>query len=274
MPELPEVETTRRTLAGVLTGARIRRVVVRQPDLRWPVPAGLPTLLQGRRITGMQRRAKYLLIGCAADNDHGHLLVHLGMSGVLCVRPLAPPGPHDHVDVELVGGTVLRYTDPRRFGCMLWLPGAEPQHPLLEHLGPEPFHESFTGEALHRVAAARRAPVKPFIMDQRVVVGVGNIYASEALFAAGIHPARAAGRIAYPRMVRLVAAIRHTLQAAIAAGGASIRDYRQGDGQPGDFQTQVQVYDRAGQPCVRCSTSIRMLRQAGRASYYCPRCQR
>lgn len=269
MPELPEVETIRRGLAPLIVGRAITGVVLRTPRLRWPLDRRLRTLLPGRRVEALERRAKYLLLRCT----DGTLLVHLGMSGRLCVCPAdLAPGRHDHADLVFDDGSCLRFTDPRRFGAILWCAAAE-EHPLLAGLGPEPLSAALTGDYLAERAAGRRVAVKSFIMDQRVVVGVGNIYASEALFRAGIDPARPAGRISGERYARLAGAIRAVLEEALAAGGTTLRDFRDGQGNPGYFAVQLQVYGRAGQPCPHCAAPIRCRRIGQRSSYYCPRCQ-
>ncbi len=270
MPELPEVETTRRGLAPHVTGRRLHAVVVREPRLRWPVTPELPRLLEGRTITGLHRRAKYLLF----ETDRGHLMVHLGMSGSLrMVQPTTPLMTHDHIDMQFDGELWLRYNDPRRFGSFHWLPRGS-DHPLLAQLGPEPLEPAFDGAHLFRLSRGRRTSVKPFVMDGRIVVGVGNIYASEALFLAGISPARPAGRIALPRYERLAGCIRQVLGAAIAQGGTTLRDFVGGDGRPGYFAQQLWVYGRAGQPCKRCGTRLREKRLGQRSSVYCVACQR
>lgn len=270
MPELPEVETTRRGLAPHLEGRRVTTVLLRRPDLRWPIPDAVRQRLPGQRIHAVRRRAKYLL----ADTDAGSALLHLGMSGMLRVLPAAlPPARHDHVDMVLDSGRMLRLTDPRRFGCLLWQARGE-LHPLLAGLGPEPLGPGFDGDHLWRLARGRRAPVKAFVMDQAVVVGVGNIYAAEALFRAGVHPLRAAGRVSRARYAALAEAIRAILGWAIERGGTTLRDFLNPDGAPGYFEQELAVYGRAGEPCIRCATPIRMLRLGNRASCYCPRCQR
>ncbi len=270
MPELPEVETTRRGIAPALVGATVATVRVRDPRLRWPVPVDLSRRLAGNTIEAVDRRAKYLLL----RTPRGTLIVHLGMSGSLRLLPAAqPPGRHDHVDLVLGSGQCLRLNDPRRFGAVLWTEAPPQAHPLLRDLGPEPLDADFDGTALYADSRHRRTAVKSFIMDSHVVVGVGNIYASEALFLAGIHPRRSAGRIAAVRYARLAAAIREVLEAAITAGGTTLRDFVGGDGRPGYFGQQLRVYGRAGLPCERCGTRLRRTVQVGRATYYCPRCQ-
>jgi formamidopyrimidine-DNA glycosylase len=270
MPELPEVETTRRGVEPHVLGRRVTAVRVHDRRLRWPVPAALARELPGRRIERVERRAKYLLFH-AGDRS---LLIHLGMSGRLRVLPdTQPPQAHDHLDILLDGGQLLRLHDPRRFGCALWLAGDPLQHRLLKPLGPEPFSEAFSGDYLFARARGRRAPVKNFLMDGRIVVGVGNIYASEALFRAGIHPLRAAGRVTRTRYAALAAAVRAVLADAIRQGGTTLRDYVGVDGGTGYFQLQLSVYDRAGQPCPRCGTGIRQRVIGQRSSFYCTRCQ-
>ncbi|MBN8728891.1 MAG: bifunctional DNA-formamidopyrimidine glycosylase/DNA-(apurinic or apyrimidinic site) lyase [Xanthomonadales bacterium] len=270
MPELPEVETTRRGLSPHLVGRRIVAVTVRQPRLRWPVAPELVATLPGQRIEDVERRAKYLLV----HTEPGSALLHLGMSGALRVLPAGTPvGAHDHVDWQLDSGRVLRYTDPRRFGCQLWQARGS-VHPLLAGLGPEPLSDAFDGDRLWRLSRGRRAAVKVFLMDQAVVVGVGNIYASEALFAARIHPARAAGRISRERYARLADAVKRILEYAITRGGTTLRDFISPDGLPGYFEQELAVYGRAGQPCRVCGTPIRALVLGQRSTFHCPHCQR
>lgn len=270
MPELPEVETVRRGLAPHLCGRRLLGAVVREARLRWPVPADLGTRLAGRHIEGLARRGKYLLLTL----DRGHLILHLGMSGNLrLVAAGTPAARHDHVDLPLDDGQTLRYHDPRRFGAVLWSddPG---RHPLLAGLGIEPFDDAFDGGWLHAASRGVRAPVKNWLMDAHVVVGIGNIYANEALFHAGIHPLAQAGRLTGPRCRRLAVAIRDTLARAIEAGGSTLRDFVDGHGRPGYFQQTYYVYGRAGQPCRQCGGTLRLTRLGGRATSYCPACQR
>ncbi len=275
MPELPEVETTRRGLLPHVVGRSVRKVVLRRPDLRQPIPASLPKLLRGEVIHGMTRRAKYLLM----DSDRGSALWHLGMSGSLRVLPAGTPlRAHDHVDVELDGiegkpGHVLRFNDPRRFGLLLWQP-AGTVHPLLQALGPEPLSGDFDGDHLFRVSRGRRAPVKAFLMDQAVVVGVGNIYAAEALFAAGIAPTREAGKVSLERYRRLADAVKVILAHAIERGGTTLRDFISPDGLPGYFEQELQVYGRGGEPCRVCGRRLREERIGQRASVWCPNCQK
>jgi formamidopyrimidine-DNA glycosylase len=271
MPELPEVETTRRGLVPHVVGQRIRGVVVRDRRLRWPVPRNLAAKLRGEEVLAIRRRGKYLLFDCR----RGHLLVHLGMSGrISMVASDAPARTHDHVDVRLDGGRVMRFTDPRRFGAMLWLASPAEGHVLLRGLGLEPFEPAFTGEALRRLAKGRSVAVKQFLMNGRIVVGVGNIYASEALFEARVHPGRSAGSISAKRWELVAAAVRGTLERAIAAGGTTLRDFAAADGRPGYFQHEFAVYGREGEPCKRCGGRIRAMRQGQRSTFFCPRCQR
>lgn len=270
MPELPEVETTRRGIAPHVEGRRIARVVLRRPDLRWPIPPAISDELPGQRIAAVSRRAKYLLL----EAQTGSALLHLGMSGMLRVLPTTqPPATHDHVDLVLDSGDMLRLTDPRRFGCLLWQASGS-THELLAGLGPEPLSDAFDGDYLWRLSRGRKAPVKTFVMDQAVVVGVGNIYAAEALFRAGIHPLRAAGKVSRERYARLSDAIKTILAHAITRGGTTLRDFLKPDGAPGYFEQELAVYGRDGEPCRVCGTTIRALRLGNRASCYCPRCQR
>lgn len=271
MPELPEVETTRRGIEPAVAGHRVERVIVREPRLRWPIPPELSRDLPGRVFDLVSRRGKYLLLG-AGDRS---LIVHLGMSGRLSVvTGDLPPTRHDHLDILLAGGNRLRFNDPRRFGSVFWWRGDPLGHPRLADLGPEPFSEHFTPQYLYTKARGRRAPVKSFVMDARVVVGAGNIYATEALYMAGIHPRRPAGRIALARYVKLHTALRAVLDDAITRGGTTLRDYVGADGRTGYFQLDLQAYGRAGQPCLRCGQILRTERIGQRASVFCPCCQR
>ena len=270
MPELPEVETTRRGVEPYSLGRVVSQVLVRESRLRWPVPAHLAAKLRGQRIEAVERRAKYLLFRTSV----GTLLVHLGMSGSLrVIDPAQPPGKHDHIDILFQDQHCLRFNDPRRFGCFLWLEPDE-QHPLLGHLGPEPLSAQFDGDLLYRRSRGRKGPVKAFIMDGKVVVGVGNIYANEALFLSGIRPDRSAGRISAMRYQRLSDNIKQVLTSAIEQGGTTLRDFVGGDGKPGYFAQQLYVYGRAGLPCKRCARPLRELRLGQRSSVYCVACQR
>jgi formamidopyrimidine-DNA glycosylase len=270
MPELPEVETTRRGIEPHLVGRRIAGLLLRRDGLRWPFPPALEGDLPGQRLHAVRRRAKYLLI----DADRGSLLLHLGMSGSLRLTDTgAPLRLHDHVEVALDDGRALRFNDPRRFGCLLWQPAGE-LHPLLAALGPEPLDGAFDGEWLFERSRGRRGPVKNFLMDQAIVVGVGNIYAAESLFAAGIDPRRAAGRVSRERYERLAQAVKRILAHAIERGGTTLRDFLAPDGAPGYFEQELQVYGREGDACRACGRTLRGVRLGQRASAWCPGCQR
>lgn len=288
MPELPEVETTRRGLAPHVEGRRVKAVVLRRPDLRWPIPSEIAEMLPGQRITAVRRRAKYLLLDSAA----GSALLHLGMSGSLRVLPAdTPVTAHDHVDLALEGtgrapGRVLRFNDPRRFGCLLWQPPGE-THELLRALGPEPLGDDeaesggvardgaiFDGDYLFALSRGRKAAVKTFLMDQRVVVGVGNIYAAEALFAAGISPLRAAGRVSRERYGLLADAVKRILEHAIVRGGTTLRDFLAPDGAPGYFEQELSAYGRGGAPCPNCRRPLKQAWIGQRATVWCGHCQR
>ncbi|HTL14815.1 MAG TPA: bifunctional DNA-formamidopyrimidine glycosylase/DNA-(apurinic or apyrimidinic site) lyase [Thermomonas sp.] len=275
MPELPEVETARRGLLPHVAGRRVEHVRLRRPDLRWPIPHEVEALLPGQRIEAIRRRAKYLLLDTAA----GSALLHLGMSGSLRVLPAdAPVRAHDHVDLLLDSDRVLRFNDPRRFGCLLWqAPGQV--HPLLAGLGPEPLgggpgEPAFDGDYLFALSRGRKAPVKAFLMDQSVVVGVGNIYAAEALFMAGISPLRAAGRVSRERYAALADAVKAILGHAIARGGTTLRDFLSPDGAPGYFEQELLAYGRGGQPCKRCGRPLKQASIGQRATAWCGHCQR
>lgn len=275
MPELPEVETTLRGIAPALTGRSIAEVVVRNPSLRWPIPPEIHRA-RGRTIAECRRRAKYLLIDLDGGNAHrGGLLMHLGMSGSLRICDAGDAlRKHDHFDLLLDDGRCLRFNDPRRFGALLWWDYPAEDHELLRNLGPEPLTDEFSGARLWGRSRGRKVAVKSFIMDGKTVVGVGNIYASEALFMAGIHPSRPAGRIARARYDALVLAIRDVLSRAIRHGGTTLRDYLSADGLPGYFAQELLVYERDGQPCFQCRTPIRRRVIGQRSSYYCQHCQR
>ncbi len=270
MPELPEVETSRRGIAPWVENQEVREVVIRDRRLRWPVPMEIDRNLPGRQIQSVRRRAKYLLL----DTDIGSAMLHLGMSGsVRIVDADEPAAKHDHVDIRFVSGKALRFRDPRRFGSLLWAAMPE-NHDLLRDLGPEPLLAEFDGEYLWTKSRGRRVTIKQFIMNASVVVGVGNIYASEALFNAGIHPKRAAGRISAERMSILAAAIKSVLDLAIEAGGTTLRDFHGGDGEPGYFKQQLNVYGRVDMPCRVCKTPIRAVVLGQRSTFYCHQCQR
>lgn len=269
MPELPEVETSRRGIAPHLEGKLIQAAVVRTPKLRWPIPA-LDQILPGQKVHAVERRAKYLLIRCT----RGTLIVHLGMSGSLRVLPkTTPPAKHDHFDL-VVGKQCLRLRDPRRFGALLWTEQAANTHALLQALGPEPLSNDFNAAYFFDQAQSRKVAIKTLLMDGKVVVGVGNIYATESLFMAGIHPNRACNRIAQDRLETLVEHVKSILAAAIQQGGTTLRDFQQEDGKPGYFVQQLQVYGKAGEPCPNCSSPIKSRIIGQRASAYCGRCQR
>ena len=269
MPELPEVEVTRRGLAPHLVGQVIAAVEVREPRLRWPIPRAVRALA-GKQVRALRRRGKYLLVDCG----DGHLILHLGMSGSLrLVPPGSPAGKHDHFDMQ-VGDKCLRLRDPRRFGAVLWTEREVERHPLLAHLGVEPLSAALTGARLHKLSRGLRIPVKLFVMDAKRVVGVGNIYASESLFRAGIDPRKRAGKISLEKYDKLAGSIKVTLRTAIKAGGSSLRDFVNSDGTSGYFQNRALVYDRAGMPCRRCRTPIKRIVQGARATYYCTSCQR
>jgi formamidopyrimidine-DNA glycosylase len=271
MPELPEVETVRRGLTPLITGRRITQVAVRHRGLRWPVAPDFERELQTRAILNVDRRGKYLLVRC----DGGTLIVHLGMSGSLRVVPAATPlEVHDHLDLALDDGRILRFNDPRRFGSVHWVKQDPLAHPLLAGLGPEPLAADFDGDALYAATRGRSAAIKLVLMDSHVLAGIGNIYASEALHRAGIHPARSADRVSRARYRQLAHAIRTTLERALAAGGSTLRDFVDATGALGCFQQQLEVYGRAGEPCHTCGTTVRSIRQGQRSTFYCPRCQR
>ena len=271
MPELPEVETTCRGIAPHILEQEVQQLIVRQPHLRWPVPRGLARRLRHKHIKRVSRRAKYLLV----STESGTLIIHLGMSGSLrVIRNQAPPGPHDHIDLVMANGILLRYTDPRRFGAWLWTDEAPELHPLLNRLGPEPLGSEFSGDYLYRLARGRRLAVKSFLMDSRSVAGIGNIYANEALFLAGIHPARPAGRISRQRYDRLAGAVKEVLTLAIRQGGTTLRDFTHGEGRPGYFRQSLNVYGRGGETCRNCGTPLRESRTGQRSTVYCPNCQR
>ena len=276
MPELPEVETTRRGLAAHLTGQPIADVVIRNASLRWPIPKNLLKLLRGQTIVALDRRAKYLLMDCGS----GTLILHLGMSGSLRILPVGTPAEkHDHFDLVLGNGMLMRLRDPRRFGAVLWHRGNVHDHPLLAALGPEPLPNksgecSFDARYLHQATRGRNIAIKQCIMDNHIVVGVGNIYANEALFRAGIKPQLAAGKLSLPRCAKLVAEIRATLAEAIKLGGSSLRDFVNTSGQPGYFQQHYWVYGRGEEPCRKCGAPIKQIKQGQRSSFYCPHCQK
>jgi formamidopyrimidine-DNA glycosylase len=270
MPELPEVETSRRGIEPFLVGERIDNIQIREPRLRWPVQDDVVRNLPGHTIDSVTRRAKYLLI----NTSNGSAMIHLGMSGsVYIVDRDTPAGIHEHFDIDLGSGKSLRYRDPRRFGSLHWT-NAPDKHKLLKSLGPEPLGAEFDGEYLWNRASGRSVAVKQFIMNANVVVGVGNIYASEALFLAGINPKRASGRVSRQRYEQLASAIKEVLQKAIAAGGTTLRDFYGGDGEAGYFKQELAVYGREEEPCKTCKRPITAVVLGQRSTYYCKNCQR
>jgi formamidopyrimidine-DNA glycosylase len=271
VPELPEVETTRRGIAPHITKDRICDVIVRQAKLRWPIPRGLKQKLLGYKIDKVERRAKYLLLRF----EHGTLILHLGMSGSLrIIKANTPASKHDHFDLVFDSGKALRLTDPRRFGAILWTTDDPDKHELLKSLGPEPLHTAFDADYLFQRSRGRKSTIKQFIMDGKIVVGVGNIYASESLYLARINPKTAAGKIRRERLVKLVEAIKQVLTEAIKQGGTTLRDFVGGDGKPGYFAQQLNVYGREGKPCHGCGGTVKQVVLGQRATYYCPHCQK
>ncbi|MGI9229816.1 MAG: bifunctional DNA-formamidopyrimidine glycosylase/DNA-(apurinic or apyrimidinic site) lyase [Gammaproteobacteria bacterium] len=271
MPELPEVETTRLGIASHLNGKRVKQFIIRERRLRWPVANGLGNKLCGQTLHGIDRRAKYLLF----NFDRGCLIWHLGMSGSMrIVTEPGEPGRHEHVDLLMHDDTCLRFRDPRRFGSIHYTGKPVQQHKLLRHLGPEPLSAELTAAYLYRRARGRKQKIKTFIMDSKIVVGVGNIYASEALFESGIHPGRRADQISLERYAGLAGAIQSVLTRALAKGGTTLRDFVDSNGEPGYFSLELAVYDRGGEPCRVCGRAIRQLRLGQRSTYYCGHCQR
>lgn len=270
MPELPEVETTLRGIAPHLLGQKVTEIVIRQPRLRWPIPLELADLVSGRRLVNAVRRGKYLLL----DFGNGHALIHLGMSGSLrIVNTDEPPSFHDHFDL-VFGKRALRYCDPRRFGCLLWVDGEPELHKLLADLGPEPLTAGFTADYLYERTRKRSQAIKQFIMDSKIVVGVGNIYANESLFMVGIKPIRKAGSLTRKNCEDLVRDIKFVLQRSIDQGGTTLRDFVGGDGKPGYFKQQLLVYGRGGEPCTRCKKPLKEVRMNDRTTVYCVACQK
>ncbi len=271
MPELPEVETTRRGIEPHVVGRRISRLLVHERRLRWPVDAKLATTVAGSAIRRAGRRAKYLLL----ETEAGTLILHLGMSGSLRVLPaITPRVAHDHIDIELDSGLTLRFNDPRRFGSVLFTVDDPALHPLLKLLAPEPLEDAFDGEYLWKVTRRRSVAIKQLIMNSRLVVGVGNIYASEALFRARIRPRRAARSLKRQECVRLARAIKATLAMAVKVGGTTLRDYVGADGNPGYFRQKLYVYERDGKPCRVCGEAVRQFTQGQRSTYWCATCQK
>ncbi|ASJ71169.1 bifunctional DNA-formamidopyrimidine glycosylase/DNA-(apurinic or apyrimidinic site) lyase [Granulosicoccus antarcticus] len=270
MPELPEVETTRRGIKPHLVGKTIQQVTVHNPNLRWPVPTTIKAL-QGAIVASVTRRGKYLLV----DVPAGTAIVHLGMSGSLRISPADEPRrKHDHIELLLESGDILRFHDPRRFGCFLWAAAGEPPHKLLASLGPEPLANEFNAEYLFQASRKRQVPIKNFIMNSQIVVGVGNIYASESLFMAGIRPARAAKTLTRKQAEALVEAIKLVLQRSITQGGTTLRDFTNSDGNPGYFAQSLQVYGRTDEPCRKCRKPIKQSVIGQRSTFYCSHCQK
>ncbi len=271
MPELPEVETTRRGIESHIIGQQVSSVIVRDRRLRWPVPRAFEKSLSGQAILAVRRRGKYLLLA----TENGTAILHLGMSGSLRILPAeTQPGKHDHVDIIFENTTALRFTDPRRFGSIHWTRNNPLQHPLLRELGPEPLQEDFNSDYLYKRSRGRKLSIKAFLMDSHTVVGVGNIYANEALFLAGIHPKRPAGRISQQRYTTLTDCVKTVLQDAIEQGGTTLRDFVNSSGKPGYFQQTLAVYGRGGEACQTCGTIIREIRLGQRSTFFCGKCQR
>lgn len=270
MPELPEVETSRRGIEPYLYGKKISDVIIREHKLRWPIPEDLPSLVKGQKIREVCRRAKYIYLKL----DNGNIIIHLGMSGSLriCTGRTAPQ-KHDHIDIIVSSKKILRLRDPRKFGCVLWQPGDIEDHKLISPLGPEPLDAEFDAAYLHSKAKKRSCSIKSLIMNSHIVVGVGNIYASEALFRAGINPKRRAGNISLPRIQKLVDAIKLTLSLAIDEGGTTLRDFTGISGQPGYFAQKLLVYGRSGEKCAQCGEPVKQFTQQARSTFYCTRCQ-
>lgn len=271
MPELPEVETTRRGIAPHIENNIIDKIIVRNRNLRWPIPSGLEKKLAQQKITTVSRRGKYLLI----NTDVGTLILHLGMSGSLRIVPINTPAEkHDHFEIQFKNGICCRLRDPRRFGAVLWTKDDPLTHKLLTNLGPEPLESEFDNEHLFKKSRKRKTTIKQFIMDSKVVVGVGNIYASESLFLAGIHPKRLAGKISKERYVALTRAINKILRAAITQGGTTLKDFTSSDGKPGYFKHKLKVYDRKNEPCLVCNQPIKQITLSQRSTFYCAHCQK
>lgn len=271
MPELPEVETTRNGIAPYIENQQIQEIIIRDSRLRWPITDQLEDRLRGQTILSVTRRAKYLLLNTAT----GTLLIHLGMSGRLRIlTSYQPAEKHDHVDMVFANNITLRFTDPRRFGAVLWTNESPQQHPLLHHLGPEPLDQAFDADYLFQRSRKRQVSIKTFIMNAEIVVGVGNIYASESLFLASIHPQLVAAKLTKTQSLKLVDAIKLTLQKAIAAGGTTLRDFRDSEGKPGYFAQELWVYARQNQACKQCGHPVELIRQSQRATYFCPQCQK
>ena len=282
MPELPEVETTRQGITPHIIQQRVDKVIIRQTKLRWPIDKNLPVILKDKQLTSITRRGKYLLLSFAQEqasqtgNIIGTLLIHLGMSGSLRIinTQQDKPKKHDHVDIQFDNKLCLRFHDPRRFGCILWTEQAPEQHTLLAKLGPEPLSDEFSAEYLFKRSRKRKKDVKTFIMDSHIVVGVGNIYANESLFSASIRPTKAAGKLTRKQCELWVAEIKTVLQRSITQGGTTLRDFVGGNGEPGYFAQQLNVYGRVGKPCINCKQPLKEIRQAQRSSVFCRHCQK
>jgi formamidopyrimidine-DNA glycosylase len=271
MPELPEVETTLRGIEKHIIGETVRKVVVRTDKLRWPIPVNLNSSLKGRSINSAERRAKYIFL----NSDKGSLIVHLGMTGSLRVIDTNTPlQKHEHIDIQLTNGQVLRYKDPRKFGAFLWTSENPHEHKLIKKLGPEPLSNEFNADYLIDTCRKRKAAIKAHIMNQNIVVGIGNIYASEALYKAGIHPTKAAHRVSKEKLKLLVKTSKQTLKAAIKQGGTTLQDYINPDGAPGYFAIKLKVYGREGEPCTNCAKPIKAKVIGQRNSFYCTNCQK
>lgn len=270
MPELPEVQTICQGMMPHVLYQRIASVVIRQTRLRWPVPDDLGETLQGKTVTSIYRRGKYILL----DTGQGTLLIHLGMSGRITILPRHKDSEaHDHLDIIFEAGQLLRFTDPRRFGCLLWVEGDPLEHPLLNKLGPEPLTEAFDGEYLYEKGCRRYTPIKSFIMNSEIVAGIGNIYANEALFHARIDPQASCGTLSLGQYQQLVSAIKKVLVEAIECGGTTLKDFFSSDGTPGYFSQKLHVYGRANQPCLICKSLLKQFQLNQRATVYCPQCQ-
>ena len=270
MPELPEVETTRRGILPHIENQTIVKAIIRERRLRWLIPANLPQILRNKTIIKVERRAKYLLL----ITHEGTIIIHLGMSGFLNILlEHSPIKKHDHIDLVLSNHKILRFTDPRRFGAFIWTEKTPHEHELLQHLGVEPLSQNFTGRYLHLSAKNRKAPIKSFLMDNKIVTGIGNIYATEALFAAGIHPTAPANSISIERLEKLVKSSKQILRQAIKHGGTTLKDFVNSDGKPGYFSNQLKVYGRAGKKCFVCQSILQSMQIGQRSTVYCKHCQ-
>lgn len=276
MPELPEVETTRAGIAPHIDGKTIAKLDIRQPQLRWPIPDDLPQLVKNQNVLAVRRRAKYLLIDIGKSKVKGTLIIHLGMSGSLRVIKGKAPTPlkHEHFDLVFSKDLMLRFTDPRRFGACLWQDAQAQDNPYLDHFGPEPLSDDFNSAYLFQKSRKRTSTIKTFIMDQKIVVGVGNIYASESLFLSGINPKKAAGKISAAKYDQLVTSIKQVLAKAISEGGTTLKDFVGSDGKPGYFAQQLNVYGRKDEPCPTCQSPIKQITQGQRSTFYCSQCQK